>query len=81
MPRGAFYAFPDVQGLLGRGGAPATSLALAERLLDEAHVAVVPGEAFESPGFLRLSYATSMDRIREGMARIAKVLAPYAVRV
>jgi aspartate aminotransferase len=81
MPRGAFYAFPDVQALLGRGGAPATSLALAERLLDEAHIAVVPGEAFESPGFLRLSYATSMERIREGMARIAKVLAPYAVRV
>ncbi|HLW48327.1 MAG TPA: pyridoxal phosphate-dependent aminotransferase [bacterium] len=81
MPRGAFYAFPDVQELLGRGGAPATSLALAERLLDEAHVAVVPGEAFESPGFLRLSYATSMDRIRDGLARIANVLASYAVRV
>jgi len=81
MPRGAFYAFPDVQELLGRGGAPATSLALAERLLDEAHVAVVPGEAFESPGFLRLSYATSMECIREGTARIAKLLAPYVVRV
>src|SRR5579864_2985950 len=81
MPRGAFYAFPDVQELLGRGGAPATSLALAERLLDEAHVAVVPGEAFETPGFLRLSYATSMDRIRDGLARIANVLASYAVRV
>ena len=81
MPRGAFYAFPDVQELLGRGGAPATSLALSERLLDEAHVAVVPGEAFEAPGFLRLSYATSMDRIREGVDRIAKALSPFAARV
>ena len=81
MPRGAFYAFPDVQGLLGRSGAPATSLALAERLLDEVHVAVVPGEAFEAPGFLRFSYATSMERIREGVDRIAKMLAPFAARV
>jgi aspartate aminotransferase len=81
MPRGAFYAFPDVQELLGRAGAPATSVALAERLLDEAHVALVPGEAFEAPGFLRVSYATSMDRIREGVDRIAKALSPYAARV
>jgi aspartate/methionine/tyrosine aminotransferase len=81
MPRGAFYAFPDVQELLGRAGAPATSLALAERLLDEAHVALVPGEAFEAPGFLRVSYATSMDRIREGVDRIAKALSPFAARV
>jgi aspartate aminotransferase len=81
MPRGAFYAFADVQELLGRAGAPATSLALADRLLDEAHVAVVPGEAFEAPGFLRISYATSMERIQEGVNRIAKLLTPYAARV
>ncbi|HKX18004.1 MAG TPA: pyridoxal phosphate-dependent aminotransferase, partial [bacterium] len=81
MPRGAFYAFPDVQELLGRAGAPATSLALAERLLDEAHVAVVPGEAFEAPGFLRISYATSMDRIKAGVDRIVKALSPYVARV
>ena len=80
-PRGAFYAFPDVQELLGRFGAPATSLALAERLLDEVHVAVVPGEAFEAPGFLRFSYATSMERIREGVDRIAKMLTPFAAKV
>ncbi len=70
MPRGAFYVFPDVRGVLARPGGPATALALSERLLDEAHVAVVPGEAFEAPGFLRLSYATSMDRIEEGLNRI-----------
>jgi aspartate aminotransferase len=81
MPRGAFYAFPDVQDLLGRAGAPATSLALAERLLDEAHVAVVPGEPFEAPGFLRVSYATSLERIKEGVDRIAKALSPFAARV
>lgn len=74
-PKGAFYAFPDFRGVLGRGGRPATSLALAEHLLDQAHVAVVPGEAFEAPGYLRLSYATSMARIEEGLNRIAQALA------
>ena len=75
MPRGAFYAFPDVRGLLGRPGGPATSIALCESLLEKAHVAVVPGEAFEGPGFLRFSYATSLPRIEEGIDRIARALA------
>jgi len=74
-PRGAFYAFPDVRGLLGRPGGPATSAALCEVLLEKAHVAVVPGEAFEGPGFLRFSYATSLARIEEGIDRIARALA------
>ena len=76
-PRGAFYAFADVRGVLGRPGGPTTSVALAERWLDEAHVAVVPGEAFEAPGFVRLSYATAMPRIEEGLARIARALAVH----
>ena len=78
MPRGAFYAFPDVRGLLGHPGGPATSAALGEYLLDRAHVAIVPGEAFEAPGFIRLSYATSLPRIEEGLDRIAKAVAPLA---
>ncbi len=77
-PRGAFYAFADVRGALGRPGGPTTSLALAEMLLERAHVAVVPGEAFEAPGFLRLSYATSMPRIEEGLDRMAGALASFA---
>jgi len=81
MPRGAFYVFPDVRGVLARPGGPATALALSEHLLDEAHVACVPGEAFEAPGFLRLSYATSMERIEEGLNRITRALAPLAARV
>lgn len=76
-PRGAFYAFADVRGALGRPGGPTTSLALAEMLLERAHVAVVPGEAFEAPGFLRLSYATSMPRIEEGLDRMAGALASF----
>lgn len=75
-PRGAFYAFPDVRGLLGQRGGPATAAALCEYLLDKGHVAVVPGEAFEAPGFIRLSYATSLPRIEEGIDRIAKAVAP-----
>jgi aspartate aminotransferase len=75
-PRGAFYAFPDVRGLLGRPGGPATATALCEYLLDRAHVAIVPGEAFEAPGFIRLSYATSLPRIEEGIDRIGKAVAP-----
>ena len=81
MPRGAFYAFPDIRGVLARPGGPATALALSEHLLDAAHVAVVPGEAFEAPGYLRLSYATSMERIEEGLNRITRALAPLAARV
>jgi aspartate aminotransferase len=77
-PAGAFYCFPAVAGLLGRdlhGRRPASSAELAEVLLDEAGVAVVPGEAFGAPGYLRLSYALGDDDLVEGLTRIAKLVA------
>ena len=76
-PRGAFYAYPSVKGALGRdiGGRVATTSAeLAEIILDEVEVAVVPGEAFGSPGYLRLSYALGDEDLVEGVARIQKLL-------
>ena len=69
-PAGAFYLFVDVSALLSPDGI-ATSAEFAQALLDEAHVALTAGEAFEAPGFLRISYATSMERLREGADRIA----------
>jgi aspartate aminotransferase len=77
-PAGAFYAFPSVAGLLGRelrGRRPSTSLELADLILEEAKVAVVPGEAFGAPGYVRLSYALGDDDLVEGVGRIAKLLA------
>lgn len=77
-PQGAFYAYPDVTGVLGktiRGRTPRTSIELAELILEEAEVAVVPGEAFGPSGYLRLSYATSDANIEEGIARIAALIA------
>ena len=76
-PTGAFYVYPSVKGVLGReiaGRTPATSAELAELILDEAEVAVVPGEAFGAPGYLRLSYALGDDDLVEGVSRIAKLL-------
>ena len=73
-PEGAFYVYPSVKGVLGtdiRGQRPASSAELAALVLDEVEVAVVPGEAFGTPGYMRLSYATSDDKITEGIARIA----------
>ena len=69
VPDGAFYLFPDMRAVLADTGIVSTA-ALAEALLDEARVAVTPGEAFDAPGFIRLSYATSMDVLREGSARL-----------
>jgi aspartate/methionine/tyrosine aminotransferase len=74
MPKGAFYAFPSVKGLLARTGI-ASSSELAEHILNEAEVAVVPGEAFGSPGYLRLSYALGDDDLVEGVTRIQKLFA------
>ncbi len=77
-PEGAFYVYPSVKGVLGkqiRGQRPTTSAALAGVILDEAEVAVVPGEAFGTPGYLRLSYATSDADITEGVGRMATLLA------
>jgi aspartate aminotransferase len=75
-PLGAFYAYPSVKALLGReiNGRTATSSAeLAEIILDEAEVAVVPGEAFGTPGYLRLSYALSDSDLVEGITRLQKL--------
>jgi aspartate aminotransferase len=77
-PEGAFYAYPDVTGLLGRewgGVTPTTSLELADLILDQAEVAVVPGEAFGPSGFLRLSYALGDDALAEGVARLQRLFA------
>ncbi len=76
-PTGAFYAYPSVKGVLGKeinGRTPASSTELAEIILDEAEVAVVPGEAFGAPGYLRLSYALGDADLAEGVGRIAKLL-------
>ncbi|MGI8678036.1 MAG: pyridoxal phosphate-dependent aminotransferase [Jatrophihabitans sp.] len=77
-PLGAFYAYPSVKGLLGvslRGRTAENSAELAGIILDEVEVAVVPGEAFGTPGYLRLSYALGDDDIVEGIARIARLVA------
>ncbi|TDW88867.1 pyridoxal phosphate-dependent aminotransferase [Kribbella sp. VKM Ac-2566] len=76
-PTGAFYAYPSVQGVFGKqinGRTATTSAELADLILDEVEVAVVPGEAFGAPGYLRLSYALGDDDLAEGLGRIAKLL-------
>jgi aspartate aminotransferase len=69
-PAGAFYVFPNVSACFTRE-MPSAS-AVASQLLEREHVALVPGEGFGAPGFLRLSYATSMDRIAEGLRRMSR---------
>jgi aspartate aminotransferase len=74
-PQGAFYVFPKVAALYGRRHGDVTidgSMALSRALLEEAGVATVPGKAFGADDFLRLSYATSVDRIEEGIKRIRR---------
>ncbi len=76
-PEGAFYVYPSVQGVLGRtirGRRAQSSTDLAALILDEAEVAVVPGEAFGTPGFLRLSYALGDADIEEGVSRLGRLL-------
>ena len=76
-PQGAFYCYPSVQGLLGKeigGHRPASSAELAALILDEAEVAVVPGEAFGTPGYFRLSCALGDADLEEGVTRIGKLL-------
>ncbi len=78
-PEGAFYAYPSVKGVLGRpvhGRTASTSAELAKIILEEAEVAVVPGEAFGPSGYLRLSYALGDDDLAEGVRRIARLLSP-----
>ncbi|MFD0685670.1 pyridoxal phosphate-dependent aminotransferase [Actinomadura fibrosa] len=77
-PEGAFYAYPSVKALLGkeiRGKRPQTSVELASLILEEAEVALVPGEAFGTPGYFRLSYALGDDDLVEGVSRVGKLLA------
>jgi aspartate/methionine/tyrosine aminotransferase len=76
-PEGAFYAYPSVKNLLGkeiRGKRPQTSVELAALILEEAEVALVPGEAFGTPGYFRLSYALGDEDLAEGVGRVAKLL-------
>jgi aspartate/methionine/tyrosine aminotransferase len=78
LPEGAFYCYPSVQGVLGKeiaGRLVATSAELAEVLLDVAEVAVVPGEAFGTPGYFRLSCALADDELEEGLTRMGELLA------
>lgn len=77
-PEGAFYAFPSLEGLLGRpirGRTARTTLELADIVLDEANVAFVPGEAFGAPGYARFSYALSDVDLERGISRIGDLLA------
>ena len=78
MPQGAFYVYASVRDLLGkqiRGRRPSTSVELATLILDEVEVAVVPGEAFGTPGYFRLSYALGDDDLRTGVERMRTLLA------
>jgi aspartate aminotransferase len=76
-PQGAFYCFPSFEGVLGReigGRTPTNTLELCEVILDDARVAIVPGEAFGAPGYARLSFALADDALVDGVERIAKLL-------
>jgi aspartate aminotransferase len=73
-PQGAFYVFPNVSAYLGDGRAADTT-ELSRQLLERQHVAIVPGEAFGAPGYLRISYATSTERIVEGLRRLERFFA------
>ncbi|MGK4594674.1 pyridoxal phosphate-dependent aminotransferase [Amycolatopsis sp. w19] len=78
VPLGAFYVYPSVKALLGkeiRGERPADTVALADLILREAEVAVVPGEAFGTPGYFRISYALDENDLAEGIARMGRLLA------
>ncbi|MDE2282017.1 MAG: pyridoxal phosphate-dependent aminotransferase [Actinomycetales bacterium] len=77
VPEGAFYCYPNVTGLLGRslaGRVAKTSAELAENLLETAKIAVVPGEAFGTPGYFRLSYALGDDDLVEGLTRLGDLV-------
>jgi aspartate/methionine/tyrosine aminotransferase len=77
LPEGAFYCYPSVKGVLGKeiaGSRPSSSSELAELILDHADVAVVPGEAFGTPGYFRLSCALGDDDLAEGVSRMGKLL-------
>ena len=73
-PEGSFYVFPNVSGAVDghdTSASQANTLQVAKDLLEQSHVVVIPGEAFGAPGYLRISYATSMERIEEGLRRLS----------
>lgn len=74
MPEGAFYAFPNMKGLLGKE--ITTSVALSKLLLDQARVVVTAGSSFGAEGYIRISYANSLDNIQRGVERIAEAVRP-----
>jgi aspartate aminotransferase len=78
-PSGAFYMLVDISDALSGDGIR-TSIEFARRLLDEVRVAVTPGEAFAAPGFVRISYATSMETLREGSRRLIEFVRAHAPR-
>jgi aspartate aminotransferase len=71
---GTFYAFPSFKGAMKATGCE-TDVEFAEKMLNEAEVALVPGSAFGTPGHMRLSYATSMENLETAISRLAKALA------
>jgi aspartate aminotransferase len=71
-PEGAFYAFPDVRGCLQSD--IKTSAEFAQRLLEDEHVVVTDGAGFGAEGFVRISYATSMEQIQEGVERLERFI-------
>ena len=76
-PFGEFYAYPSVKGVLDRelsGQTPKSSADLAALILDEVEVAVVPGEAFGTPGYFRMSYALGDEDLVEGVGRLQRLL-------
>src|SRR5581483_5276228 len=76
-PRGAFYAYPNIGAALGRSGI-ANTLQFSERLLEQAHVAVVPGEAFGTDKHVRISYATSLHELERGLDRLHQFIVDLA---
>jgi aspartate aminotransferase len=76
VPKGAFYAYPNVSVAYRKG--IDSSLKFSEKLLAEAHVAVVPGEAFGTNEHIRISYATSMEELTKGLDRIDKFVREYS---
>jgi aspartate aminotransferase len=80
IPKGAFYAFPNISDLIGmkyKGETIKSSLDFGEKLIEEKMVVVVPGEAFGAPGYIRLSYATSKEKIEEGVRRIKEFVEQF----
>ena len=75
LAEGSFFVFPDMSGVISRRDDLDDDLALAEYLLDQAEIAVVPGTAFGAPDCVRLSTANSMDVLKEAMSRMRKLLA------